>query len=116
MRREEFDFDTNADILHELLLRWKGQEELDRKCAVHGNTALHLAIEAGNLEAVNGLVRAGASASVENEDDETASQLAVRLAHMSEEHGAISRRLARMNEEGGSICVPRYTMRSANPG
>ena len=106
VRREEFDFDTNADILHELLLRWKGQEELDRKCAVHGNTALHLAIEAGNLEAVNGLVRAGASASVGNEDGETASQLAVRLADMSEEYGAISRRLARMNEEGGSICGP----------
>ena len=94
VRREEFDFDTNADILHELLRRWKGLEELDRTCALRGNTALHLAIEAGNLEAVNGLVRAGASASVGNEDGETASRLAGRLAGMSEEHGVISRRLA----------------------
>ena len=93
VRREDFDFDTNADILHELLLRWKGKEELDRKCAVHGNTALHLAIEAGNLEAVDSLVRAGASASVGNEDGETALRLAVRLAGTSEEHEAISRRL-----------------------
>ena len=52
MRREEFDFDTNANIMHELLLRWKGKEELDRKCGVRGATALHLAIEAGNLGGV----------------------------------------------------------------
>lgn len=99
VRREEFDFDTNADILHELLLRWKGKEELDRKCAVHGNTALHLAIEAGNLEAVDSLVRAGASASVGNEDGKTALRLAVRLAGVSEKHEEISTRLRRMRFE-----------------
>lgn len=29
VRREEFDFDTSADILYELLLKWKRKEELD---------------------------------------------------------------------------------------
>ncbi len=93
MTREEFDFDTNANIMHELLLRWKGKQELDRKCGVRGDTALHLAIEAGNLGGVDSLVRIGASASIENEDGETAMQLAERLAGTSKESGAILRRL-----------------------
>ena len=44
VRREEFDFDTSADVLYEFLLKWKGKEELDLKCGIGGNTALHLAI------------------------------------------------------------------------
>ena len=93
--RAEFDFDTNADVLHELLRRWNGEEELDCRCAVRGNTALHLAVEAGNVGAADALVRAGASADVENADGETARGMAARLAgeERKGESGAIARRL-----------------------
>ena len=56
-------------------------------------TALHLAVEAGNFGGVDSLVRAGASASIENEDGETAMQLTDRLVGMSKESETILRRL-----------------------
>jgi ankyrin repeat protein len=79
VRREEVDTDTNADILYELLLRFREPAQLNATCGIRGNTALHLAIEAGNLGAVHGLLRAGADALLVNEDGETAVQIAVRM-------------------------------------
>ncbi|KAL8989515.1 MAG: hypothetical protein Q9169_008346 [Polycauliona sp. 2 TL-2023] len=72
----EFDMDTNADIMYELLMKWRQSHELDGRCAIKGNTALHLAVLARNLGAVKGLVEAGASTVVENEDGKTALGLA----------------------------------------
>lgn len=71
----EFDFDTNADILYELLLKWKSIEELNAKCDINESTALHLAVEVGNLEAVRSLLEAGADPRMENIEGMTPLQL-----------------------------------------
>ena len=76
---QSFDLETNTDILYELLLRWPGREELDMKCAIGGNTALHLAVEAGNAGAVESLLRAGAGTEIRNEEGETAMGVAERV-------------------------------------
>ncbi|KAI4175679.1 MAG: hypothetical protein LQ346_008036 [Caloplaca aetnensis] len=72
----EFDTDTNADIMYELLVKWRQPEELDARCTIKGNTALHLAVLARNFGAVKGLVEAGASRSVVNDEGMTAVGLA----------------------------------------
>jgi ankyrin repeat protein len=50
--RDEYDMVINREILVELLQKWNDAEHLDRKSGVDGRTALHLAVEAGNVEAV----------------------------------------------------------------
>jgi ankyrin repeat protein len=50
--RDEYDMVVNRDILVELLQRWNEAEHLNLRCGVDGKTALHLAVEAGNVEAV----------------------------------------------------------------
>ena len=60
VKRNEWDFDTNADIMHELLLKYKSEEQLDRTCEINGNTALQLAVSVGNVRAAEALMRAGA--------------------------------------------------------
>lgn len=73
----EFDMDTNADIMYELLMKWRKPHELNARCSINGNTALHLAVLARNSGAVKGLVEAGASTSIENEEGKTALGIAV---------------------------------------
>ena len=73
--REEFDMVTNADIMYELLVKWKQPHELDARSAICGNTALHLAVGAENLGAVKSLIDAGASTSIENDNGKTPYQL-----------------------------------------
>ena len=75
-----FDLETNRDILYELLLKWPRREQLDMKCGIGGNTALHLAVEAGNAGAVESLLRAGAGTGIRNEEGETARGMAERVA------------------------------------
>ena len=89
----EFDMETSSDVIYELLLRWRMGEELNAKCGIRDRTALHLAIEVGNLGAVDELVEAGADREVEDDGGETAVQLAERLAGGSETRGKIFRRL-----------------------
>jgi len=50
--RDEYDMVVNRDILIELLQKWNDAEHLDLRCGVDGKTALHLAVEAGNVEAI----------------------------------------------------------------
>ena len=76
VRREDFDFDTNAEIMYELLLKWHDGETLNAQCLIRGNTALHLAVEARNLGAISQLVRRGIDVSVVNDDGRTALELA----------------------------------------
>jgi len=77
--RAEFDMDTNADIMYELLMKWRQQDELDAVCGLDGSTALHLAVKEQNLAAINTLLEAGASTKVRNDHDETAAQLAKKF-------------------------------------
>ena len=75
----EFDIDTNADIMYELLMKWKRKEERDAICEIEGNTALHLAVQTQNLSATQSLLEAGAATQIRNEKGETAYQLAKRV-------------------------------------
>ncbi|KAI4196716.1 MAG: hypothetical protein LQ350_006362 [Teloschistes chrysophthalmus] len=69
VKSEEFDKDTNADIMYELLQKWNRREELDARCEIDGGrgaTALDLAIRAKNPAIVKALVEAGATGDVED--------------------------------------------------
>ena len=80
VQREEWDFDTNADIMHELLLKYRTEKHLNARSRLKGNTALHLAITVLNVRAVEALVRAGADTdTVMNAAGETARGLAESL-------------------------------------
>lgn len=71
--------DTNADIMYELLMKWRQQDEVDAVCSLGGSTALHLAVKAQNLAATTSLLEAGASTQVREDHDETAVQLAKKF-------------------------------------
>ncbi|KAJ5911152.1 uncharacterized protein N7473_000455 [Penicillium subrubescens] len=65
LSREEYDMVVNRDIMHELLQKWGDPEtHLNIRCQIHGRTALHMAVEAGNLKAAELLVEKGADVSV----------------------------------------------------
>ena len=66
VKKAEFDFETNSEIMHELLLKWKDSKELNAKCLIKGNTALHLAVSSCNIGAVEALLRAGADGTILN--------------------------------------------------
>lgn len=72
VQKEEFDMETYLDIMYDLLLRWPQSRDLNAPCGIRGNTALHLAVAAGNIGAVESLVNAGADELIVNEDGETA--------------------------------------------
>ena len=74
--RDEFDFDTNADIMYELLLNWKDEGCLNARCGIKDRTALHLAVLAGNLGAIESLLKAGANRTVLDGDGKTPLDLA----------------------------------------
>lgn len=88
--KAEFDKDTNADIMYELLRGWRRQDELDAVCRIGGNTALHLAIKVENTTAARALLEAGASAQIRNAHNETAVQLAEKLKDRSPESRRMS--------------------------
>ena len=90
---EEFDMETNNDIMFELSLKWWATHELDTRCLVRGRTALHFAVEVGNLGTVESLVGAGANMLLEDDDGENALQLAERPVEVSNQHKKILRRL-----------------------
>lgn len=89
MTRQEFDIETNTDIMYELLLKWQGREELDAKCKIRGSTALHLAVEAANSRAVEALLRAGADRGVVNEEGKTALGIAETMADKNVKYAAL---------------------------
>ena len=78
-----FDADNNADILYELLLKWKSPDQLNAKCAIDGNTALHLAVRSENTGAVEQLVNTGADRTVKNDNGVTALELAHQMDNSS---------------------------------
>ncbi|KAL4993593.1 hypothetical protein BDV10DRAFT_199466 [Aspergillus recurvatus] len=64
LSRDEYDMAMNREIMHELLQKWGDSPvHLDARCLVHGRSALHLAVDAGNLAAVELLVGKGADVS-----------------------------------------------------
>ncbi|KAL9127632.1 MAG: hypothetical protein Q9217_003523 [Psora testacea] len=93
MTTAEFDMDTNTDILYELLLKWKSREELNATCGIRGNTALHLAVESDNVEAIEAFLRAGADRTIANDDGEIALHVAEKLKGTSKEYQNIIERL-----------------------
>ena len=100
VKMQEFDMDTNQNIIYELLLQWPEGEELNAKCKIRGNTALHLAVDCGNVGAVESLLKAGANANVVNADGEMALQLASRLSGQSKAYEEV---LLRLRRGAGSV-------------
>jgi len=80
VKKAEFDFETNAEIMRELLLKWREPEELDAKCLIKGNTALHLAVSSCNVGAVEALLRAGADGKILNDELVSAERWAREMA------------------------------------
>ena len=72
VRREEFDSETNTDILAQLLLKWNSPKEVNALCGIKRSTALHLAVVAGSIANVQALLRAGADKSIVDEEGKTA--------------------------------------------
>lgn len=65
LSQQEYDMLINREIMHELLQKWGDDAaHLNARCQVHGRTALHLAVEAANLKAVELLVEKGADVSI----------------------------------------------------
>jgi ankyrin repeat protein len=79
LMREDFDLETNRIIVHELLEWFKTPEELNIRCDIAGKTALHLAVERGNVGVVEELVKAGADIQISCDSGETAADIARRL-------------------------------------
>ena len=75
VEKEDFDFGTNAEIMNELLLKWKGSKELNARCLIKGNTALHLAVASCNVGAVEALLQAGADGEVLNDEGKSPKDL-----------------------------------------
>ena len=92
--KQEFDTDTNADIMYELLRKWFKPEEIDAKSGIDGNTALHLAVTVQNLGTVQNLLEAGASAAIKNEHGETPLQLVRKIVERTSEGQQIEALLA----------------------
>lgn len=69
----------NREILIELLEKWNSAEDLDRRCAIDDKTALHLAVEAGNVEAVRLLLDWGAERVIQDANSLTPLEYAMAL-------------------------------------
>ena len=78
--------ETNRDMMYELLLQWPASEALNATCHIRGNTALHLAVESGNVRAVESLLKAGADTTIVNENEEIVLQVAERRVGQSKVH------------------------------
>ena len=77
--RKDFDMESNRAIVHELLEWFKTPEHLNMKSAIGGKTALHLAVERGNIGVVEELVKAGADISIVADSGETSLEMGKKL-------------------------------------
>jgi ankyrin repeat protein len=84
MRREEFDMDTNSDIMYELLQKYNEKDQVNMRCGVSGRTALHLAVEVHNVGAVARLIGRGADQEAKDDAGETPGELARKLGGREE--------------------------------
>ena len=64
LTRDEYDMVVNRDIIQELLETWGDAESVNLRCGVHERTALHLAVEAGNITGVGMLLEKKADTSI----------------------------------------------------
>lgn len=71
---------VNREIMHELLQKWADPEtHLNARCRIHGRTALHLAVDAGNTAAVEMLLDKGADSTITDDLDLTPGLLAQEI-------------------------------------
>lgn len=87
VKMNDFDFDTNREILHELLSHFNAPGELDARCQPDGNTALMLAVRQKNFGAVEELLVAGADRELTNFEGKTALDLVVEQMEASGQGG-----------------------------
>ncbi|KAL9061170.1 MAG: hypothetical protein Q9162_000315 [Coniocarpon cinnabarinum] len=75
----DVDMDACREILNELLQVFHDGKEIDARSELVGRTALHLAVLAGNPEGVRLLLSHGADVAIQDEEGETALDVALRL-------------------------------------
>ena len=85
VKKEHFDLETNAEIMRELLLKWKDPAKLNARCLIGGNTAMHLAVKSGNHGTVEALLQAGADGGIFNNENMSPEQCARKLAASDKE-------------------------------
>jgi hypothetical protein len=76
---------TNREIMYELLTKFNTAEHLNMRCQIHRRTALHLAVEVGNVCAVSELLGMGADMSLEDEMGKTPLSFAESLLPRAED-------------------------------
>jgi ankyrin repeat protein len=79
VQKEEYDMNTNRDIITLLLGTFNKPEQIDFPRRLDGKTALHLAVEVGNAAAVELLLQRGACTTIASDAGETALDMARRL-------------------------------------
>jgi len=84
--RDEYDMVVSREILIELVEKWNDAEYLNRRCALDGKTAMHLLIEAGNVEAVRLLLEWVADRMVRDANALTPLKYAIALQTDEESH------------------------------
>ncbi|KAI2999946.1 hypothetical protein CBS147346_7306 [Aspergillus niger] len=67
MARGEYDMAVNRETMRQLLQRWNSDEYLNFRSNVFGRTALHLAVDARNLDAVKLLLERNADTTLADE-------------------------------------------------
>ena len=87
VKTSDFDFDTNREILHELLSHFKASEYLHARCLPDGDTALMIAVQQKNLGAVEELLIAGTDREITNFGGKTALDLVVEQMEVSGQEG-----------------------------
>ncbi|KAL1860095.1 hypothetical protein Plec18170_002044 [Paecilomyces lecythidis] len=87
LARDEYDMVINRDIMQELLEKWGDAENVNLRCGIHGRTALHLAVEAGNVNGVELLMEKKADISICDNLGLTAVELAQVMMDSLEEDG-----------------------------
>lgn len=86
VKRQDFDFDTNRDILLELLRYFNTPAQLNLPCQLGSKTALHLAVEMANVGVVQELIRQGANTEIVDVEGYTPVKRAEMLAQTSKMH------------------------------
>ena len=79
LTREDFDWETNRAIAHELLEWFCQPSQLDLKSQLQGKTALHLAAEFGNYGVAEELVKLGADKTIKCDTGESPAEIARRV-------------------------------------
>ena len=88
VERQHFDWQTNQEIMAELLSYFGSPEYLNARCGVSSRTALHLAVANMNAGAVKELVRKGADTVILDDSGRAALDIATSIQATDKEESS----------------------------